>query len=100
MPLVKRQHKHNLENLNKERIKQSFKESKIMTKPTIKITAKNVYGKILYYPDCTVSQAACELSGKKTLDIRDIKLLMTMGFDYEVNATPIVGAIFKTNLEN
>lgn len=50
---------------------------------TIILTPKNVYGKTLFYCE---NEAVCALTGKKTLDERDVKNLRALGLAVEVVA--------------
>ena len=52
----------------------------------INIIVKNVYGKEMYY---CLNETVCQLVGKKTLDVRDRKLLMSMGHELVVTREPL-----------
>ena len=49
---------------------------------TIEYRVKNVYGNEMIYP-ITHSESLMSLTGKKTIDKKDIKALETMGFSFK-----------------
>jgi len=48
------------------------------------IKKKTVYGNTLYYPVCENGIKFCQLIGKKTLDLRDISIIKSLGYDVEL----------------
>lgn len=53
----------------------------------INITVRNIYGKELYYCE---NEAVCALVGKKTLDVRDMKNLRTLGHEINMSREPLI----------
>jgi hypothetical protein len=51
-----------------------------MSDRMIIIKKKTVYGNVLYYPVCKDAEIFCKLTNKKTLDMRDISLIKSLGF--------------------
>lgn len=48
------------------------------------LEAVSVFGLIKYYPTGEIGQAVCRLTGKKTVDLMDVRSLETLGFDVRV----------------
>ncbi len=51
-----------------------------MTTRTITIEPREVYGKLLYYPQCDNAQLFARLCGTKTLQPGDIRLIRLLGY--------------------
>lgn len=59
-------------------------------KTTIKLQIKSVYGNELIYPACETSNIFCKFINKKTLNIRDVEMIKSLGYTVElVNAYAI-----------
>lgn len=52
----------------------------------IKLLVKETYGRTLYY---CLNETVCQLVGKKTLDLRDRKNLMTLGHELIIEREPL-----------
>jgi len=55
---------------------------------------KEVYGRTLYYPGCSLSQALVTIARVKSLTAKDVKLLMQVG--YAVRQLPFHGLELET----
>lgn len=44
----------------------------------------SVYGAMKYYPRAQLGQAVCRLTGKKTVDMNDVRALEALGFSVRV----------------
>jgi len=53
--------------------------------PTLKLTAKNLYGTIRYFPDDPISIAIAQVKGGKTLLVEDLAVLKNAGFEIEIS---------------
>lgn len=53
-------------------------ENALVEKVTVSIKRKNVYGNELIYP-CNMKEELRQLTGKKTLDMNDLKSLKALG---------------------
>jgi len=53
----------------------------------IKLMSKIVYGNKLIYPNCKKSKLLTELTGKKTLDNRDIGIIKVLGYEVLLDAS-------------
>jgi GrpB-like predicted nucleotidyltransferase (UPF0157 family) len=54
----------------------------------IKVEVKNIYGVEKIYIVSEHLKAVSGLTGKKTIDINDIKNLQSLGFEFELNNLP------------
>ncbi len=52
----------------------------------IKFIVKESYGRTLYY---CMNETVCQLVGKKTLDLRDRKNLMSLGHEIVIEREPL-----------
>jgi hypothetical protein len=46
-----------------------------MSRETIKLIKRNVYGRVLYYPDCPLSRSLVAVADQKTLTGTDLEKL-------------------------
>lgn len=51
------------------------------------VLVKNVYGKRLVYPDCSLSNLFCRIGKKRTLTGIDIELIKEEGFRVKVRSS-------------
>jgi len=49
--------------------------------------SKIIYGNKLMYPNCKKSKLLTELTGKKTLDNRDIGIIKVLGYEVLLDAS-------------
>lgn len=49
----------------------------------VRLQVKNVYGKLLAYPVGETALLLLKLTGKKTLDLKDIQIIKDLGFKIE-----------------
>ncbi len=56
-------------------------------KQCIMVLVKNVYGKRLVYPDCSLSNLFCRIGKKRTLTGIDIELIKEEGFRVKVRSS-------------
>lgn len=48
------------------------------------IRIKNVYGNELIYPECETSLKFTSLTGKKTLSLKDMSIIKSLGYEVRV----------------
>jgi hypothetical protein len=60
---------------------------------SISVFVRSVYGKQTIYPACSKAKAFALLTGKKTLDARDLKLVDELGFAVVYVADPAALAV-------
>jgi hypothetical protein len=53
------------------------------------LKAKTVYGKVLVYPVCEQSLLLISLTGKKTLDNKDLSIIKRLGYLVEWKAETV-----------
>ena len=53
------------------------------------LKAKTVYGKVLIYPVCEQSLLLISLTGKKTLDNKDLSIIKRLGYLVEWKAETV-----------
>ena len=53
------------------------------------IKKKTVYGNELFYPVCEDAKKFCQLIGKKTLDLRDISIIKSLGYEVKLEQDKI-----------
>lgn len=53
----------------------------------LQIEPKDVYGKTLYYPACSTSQAFCKLLKSKTLSKEQMRTIKDLGYTIQVKHT-------------
>lgn len=57
----------------------------------ILIRIERVYGRTLIYPACPLADAFAKLTGKKTLSVKDLDLIKTLG----INVTQIQEKLYE-----
>ena len=60
------------------------------------LKAKTVYGKVLVYPVCEQSLLLISLTGKKTLDNKDLSIIKRLGYLVEWKAETVEVAWWST----
>ena len=55
-------------------------DNKIEFSDTLHLISKNVYGRILVYPNCETSDKLIELTRRKTFEPHDLEILRSLGF--------------------
>ena len=50
----------------------------------IKVFAKEVYGKVLWYPNCEKSEFFAKLTNTKTFNLTQIRYITYLGFNVEI----------------
>ena len=51
-----------------------------MEDKSLKLRPREVYGKLLYYPACGDSKLITNLTGRKTFNCNDLKVLRELGY--------------------
>ena len=68
---------------------------------TIKTQPKTAFGKTLHYvTDPTLAQALSSLTGKKTINDKDIASLKTLGITVQSQATQVATMVYAQSHEN
>ena len=58
-----------------------------MSLTTLNLTQRNVYGRVLTYPNCELSKILVALTGKTTFSDTDIKTLERAGYIIKIEAS-------------